>query len=621
MQKALDVRLAVFGALLLSLHVGSSCPEPPPRIIIDNPRHGIFTQASQVLVSGRVENASEETAQLFINGGAETISIGQNQRWSTYVRLEREHIFNPILAEVVQRGSGQRDRDRVVVIAGDFLREGELAPRSLDLRINDSGLDALEPRAGSLVDLDLAALIPPGTIIRRNVCVLDLPLIGCIDHADIVINNNPPPSIGDFSIDFDSQNRFVTGDIVITDLSISVKTNKAVAACTINVKIGETHVLADYTLAPAVPASQIDVSPLTAVQIQTHQFETDENCSGILGFLVEILVGDTSQLVRDGLAAFLDTPDASGDTPLAGALETALAGINIGGPISDDIGLQLVTAFDAVDEDEAGISFPINITVQAGSETEGPDLFETYRPVESFPGWPPLTPVLGAEYDLALGVSNTAFNQLLKAAVEAGALRADLPAIDLGSGPIEFTAGLLAIFISAFGSLPPETPLSVVIEATLAPIVSGVEDPNREPLELRAPQLLVRIVEPRPGNFTNWLTSAVDFVAGIHPALSEDGTKLVPRLGTLLPEHIRVHVIENAIGANEASFEAFLPDILTLVFPSLSETLTGFPLPDFLDLSLYGVEISQRGSFTALFTKLLPLQLPPQPALVHPSLH
>ena len=157
-------------------------------------------------------------------------------------------------------------------------------------------------------------------------------------------------------------------------------------------------------------------------------------------------IGDLQGLFEGSLEDFLNTEDANGNTPIAGAIETALEGIEIAGPSGDGLGVVLDTPMTAALEDPVGITFKINAAASASlPDPEAPDLTASYDVPETFPTFGANTPH-GVPFGLGITLSTSAFNQLLRAQIESGLLRTELQQIDLGGGPITLTTGLLAGF-------------------------------------------------------------------------------------------------------------------------------------------------------------------------------
>ena len=73
-----------------------------------------------------------------------------NRTFSHTLPLSASAIFNPVLATLTNTANGDDVRDRMVVIKGPSVADGALSPQSVAMRINDSGLDKIEPLVASL---------------------------------------------------------------------------------------------------------------------------------------------------------------------------------------------------------------------------------------------------------------------------------------------------------------------------------------------------------------------------------------------------------------------------------------------------------------------------------------
>ncbi|MFO1200945.1 MAG: hypothetical protein U1E86_28680 [Burkholderiaceae bacterium] len=141
-------------------------------------------------------------------------------------------------------------------------------------------------------------------------------------------------------------------------------------SCTIDITSNVVNIFGDYGLSPQVgQPTQIDVDQIGANDVVLGGFNHTTTCGGLLGGLVEVLIdafiGDLQGLFEGSLEDFLNTEDANGNTPIAGAIETALEGIEIAGPIGDGLGVVLDTPMTAALEDPVGITFKINAAASA----------------------------------------------------------------------------------------------------------------------------------------------------------------------------------------------------------------------------------------------------------------
>jgi hypothetical protein len=181
------IRVSAFVAGILLL--GAGCGGPPSVIIL-SPVNGSFETGPSVSVMGVVANIDDAAiADVRVNGvSVLPLSSGA---FSTTVALDPVAIVNPIVVEVIGVG-GSVLRDRVTVIAGDSIPDGNFSEDGIALRVAEGGLNQLEPLVTSLVDIDLAMLVPPGTLIVDNFCYQDS-FLGCLGRVDASMSGSPAP--------------------------------------------------------------------------------------------------------------------------------------------------------------------------------------------------------------------------------------------------------------------------------------------------------------------------------------------------------------------------------------------------------------------------------------------
>ena len=234
-----------------------------------------------------------------------------------------------------------------------------------------------------------------------------------------------------------------------------------------------------------------------------------------------------------------------------------------------------------------------------------PDLTASYSVDEAFPSFGTTTPEGGVPYDLALSISTSAFNQLLKAQIECGLLRMELSEIDIGGGPLPLTAGTLALIIPELNAFDPAMPVVVRLAPTLAPLLTGKPGPGGELGEIRVGQLMADIVgQDTPNHEFLMLRGAIDFRAGLDMSFASGS--LAFSIGSVTPADIMVGILENLVNTNEAVLGIALPFVLAQALPSLGEGLAAFPIPSFFGLQLQGLEVSRNGQFYSLFANLRP---------------
>ncbi len=632
-----------------STQMGVACNRKPMALVIESPGHGSFSTGASVLVTGRVKRINPDLASLTVNGAV--VAIQPDRTWSTSVPLDSGAVFNPVLVELTNTSTGEFRRRRIVVIAGLPVADGDLSLDSVALRFNDAGLDQVEPVMESLVDLDLASMMPVGTQVIDDYCVIDS-IFGCIGRVDAEIDN-PPPSIGGFTLDVDSMKDFAAGDIALGNLQVELYIDGHGVApnCGWHLSASSTDILGDYALRPdAFDPSNIDVNLMRNVGVSFSGFNDSPTwglCDfPLIGDLIQLIVGDLEPMVIHALKDFLNDPDRSGplDSPVADAIEEALAGVEITGPIGEGLGVTLDAPLFAVDEDTQGItlgsdaSFQSNVGAgpgQCDAPEEAPDLAASLDSTDPFPAFAQCTggtndgtPCLdnapcvgggrcrsltagGLPYGLAIASSRGAFNQLLKAQTECGLLVLvgddAIREIEILGTTLPLTAWTLSFWVPQFRELYPlETPFRIELVPSLAPLITGNAGPHGELGELRIAQLRLEIIQDDGSEFVP-LAGVFDARVGLEMTFDDLTGSLSFQLGEVDPADVSIVITTDRIFADELALEQnVLPNVLAFVLPSLASNLGEFPLPGFLGLELQGVEVARQGDFLSLFADLVP---------------
>ncbi len=597
---------------------GTACDEFV--IAIQSPSHGVFSTAGSVVVNGQYSVLTGAQSSVRINGEAPTTLDPVARTFSHTVTLDESAVFNPILATLTNTENGDEVRDRVVVIAGDSIADGNLSPQSVTLRINDSGLASLEPLVGELAagQFDLSSLVPPGTVVTDQ-CFLDV--IGCWGGARVTIAN-PPPSFNALGLAIDSKTNAVNADVGINGLVIDVNIDGwgLVPDCRLRMTASSMHLIGDYALEPAANPAQLDVNLVGSTEVSFNGFSsrfTSGLCTApIIGDIIQAALPNVQDLAVGGIAGFVGDPDGAGpaDSPIAQGIEDVLAGISVSGPVGDGLGLDLYAPLFAVTEDADGVTLGADsaFTVEVGTgpgecvpPVGAPNLVASYTKDESVPSFGPNTPG-GTAYGMGICISTGGFNQLLRGQTECGLMRSSISDIDLdGAGPIPaltVDSTLLSALIPQFGQLPPATPLRIDVAPTLAPVVTGTNGPAGEVAELKMAHMTLQIIEPGPD--VVWLEGALDLVLGMDLAFLPDGSGLDITIGEPEVADVSLTILDNPLGVDLAQVESVLPSVITPLIPDLAGALSGFPLPQFFGLSIEGVEVSRNGEFMSLFANL-----------------
>jgi hypothetical protein len=322
--------------------------------------------------------------------------------------------------------------------------------------------------------------------------------------------------------------------------------------------------------------------------------------------------------VVGGLEGFLNSVDGNGNTAIAGAIEGALAGVDVSGPVGQALNSDLDAPFFQVKETSAGITLGSNARFVTNFGTgpgeceppEGaPDPTASYHVAQPFPSFGSTSPG-GVPYEIGLGISSSGFNQLLRSMIECGLLVATITELDLfGTGtPIPLTAGLLSIFIPQLSHLAPDALARMEINPTMAPLITGAPGPMGELALLKIAQLRIKLLvdvdTPDGPDVLDAADLMLDADVGINLTVDPVAGALVFELVAPDPANISVKSIENPIGADLSDVETLLPQIVGSFLPALAGGLGGFPLPSFLGLSLDVVEIARNGEMLTIYADL-----------------
>jgi len=601
-------RLALLAGLLGSLAV--ACSEPP-KVVIDSPPDGTFTTGSSIGVTGHLENIDlESVVELRIQGAP--VPVDEVGNFSTSVALPPGQLINSVVAEL-DEVSGFPRRAAITVFQGDSIADGDFSLEGIALRLTDSGLDAVEPLIETLAvaGFDIATLLPPGTEVISNFCAVDGGIFGCLGRADVFIDS-PPPTVSSIGLDFDSVSNAVDGLVVVDDIHVNLRVEGSGAAPSCDAELDATalDITGLFDLAPdPVDATLIDLNQQGPLGLAFSGFDFDFT-SGIcdfplIGDLISLIIGDVQPLVLDGFRNFLDDPDGSGpaDGPLADGFELALAVLNAGGAIGSQLGVALESPLFTIDEDADGITFGSDARITASMpHPDSPDITASYDVTDPFPTFGPTAPD-GSPFDLGLCISTSTFNQLLKADTESGLLLYESTEIDLGSGPVPLTGGLLAALAPAFSVVDPAAPAMIRLRPTTSPIITGEPGPAGELALVRLGGLEAEVVLLQGGAELVALRialnvdigSEIDFVDGV----------IVFDLSPTTANDVEFTIFNNLLGADEAGLQLLVPTLVDQALPSLEDSLEGFPLPDFLGIELSKVDVDRNGEFFSVYFDML----------------
>jgi hypothetical protein len=616
MRLSIRFALAAVVALFALVPDAAEAGRRTAKLTVTAPVHGVFSTAGDVTVTGRVDHVNPANAVVTVNGAV--VPVNSDGTFSAVVALNPSIVFNPIETRLV---APKFLIDRRVVVAGQSVADGGFSNSSIGLRLNDTGLNELEPVVASMVDLDLATLLPPGTLVIDNYCYATI-FGACIGRVDAVVEGNPPPSIGSFGINIDSQVNMAFGDINLQNLFVRARVFAVSGigfTCHLNVSAATTQIQGNFGLSPmAGSPSNVDVQQLGGANVIFGGFSDSNNCDGFLGgvveFFIDLFVGDIQDLMEPAFEDFLNTLDGAGNTPVAGAIETALAGIEITGPIGESLGVVLEAPLFAVNEDAAGITLGSNSRILSTLGQPGctppagtPNLAASLHVPEPFPSFGANTPG-GVPYDLGIAISSSAFNQLLKAQIECGLLQTDLDEIEILGSTVPLTAGVAALLIPQFNQIAATIPLIARIQPSLSPAITGNAGPAGELVEMRMGQLVVDLRDDPlggTGHDVSYVKVAIDLRVGVDFGFA--GGELIPTITTVDPANVTVSIESSQfLTLTPESIQDIVPLLLEAALPILSGALGSFPIPSFFGFDLTPVSTGLNGEFLAIFANLDP---------------
>ena len=567
---------------------------------IDSPTLGAFVDADAVQVTGRMSVPGFPGVTVSLNGAE--VPVATDGSFSVEVPFDPDTAFQTLVAEMRYNGALLLDRDVVTVIAGEGIAEDEFAPDSLGVRLTEAGFAAAAPGLAAALPVNLSDLVPPGTVMFDDLCVVNGVLV-CLARVDIVISGNPPPSFASLEVALDPHQDFATIDTTVRDLFVRADVLDSITQlklCSVNFRAGSAPIQADLALQPdAADAGRIDAN-LAGVQVGFMNFATQSDCllGPVFDLLLPILIGDVEALAVQGFEDFLVDPDGSGpqDSVMADLVESALDELDLAGAFSDALAAEVAVAFQAVDEDEQGLT--LGLDTQVTPLVQSPiaaDLVASLRVPGPIPDFGPLTPS-GEPYDLGLCLSSTLLNQVLKLQIEGGLLAVDLTQIQIFGGTANLTTGLLGLFYPSFKNFAPQTPVTIRVRPDLAPVLDGTPGPNGKLANVEMAHLRIEFVF----NDVVQMSLAVSTRIGIDLVEVDGG--LETQISAPDPADVKVAVLSNRVGESEQLLHDTIGGTVAFFFPTLAgNAVTRVELPQLLGLTIDPKEVALVGPCIGVF--------------------
>jgi len=572
-------------------------------------QEGVYTSDATQTMTGTVKVGNGDSlTSLTVNGVAADVD---GETWTADVPLDGAAIFNSVLVEAsYARGDVIRERRTVVYGDGDtaeVLPANADLPDAVGLRLNDRSFDKIGPVVKTLTTIDTGAIAPAGTVFLDE-CITQV--IVCTLYAKA--STAAPPTIADFGVALDSNQGNVRAVVTLTDLHVPVDVDARIlgipSSCDLVIDADSVTIDGNYSLQPdPVDPTFLDVNLVGATPTVTLGNVNDDFVGGICSIpVIEQIVGlflpDVRTLMQQNLTTLLGDADGAGpaDSPVANAVEQALAQINIAGDIGSALGIDLDSHITAADEDPNGIALRASAAFSSlGVAPGAPDLTGSVGFPGEVLGTLPQTSPSGLGYDVAVGASATGFNQLLAAETERGLLNVDVTSLN----GVPLTLKSLFDLVGAGGLITQDRPVAIELRPEVAPIVTTAAGPNGATGELLFHGYRATIKTTDETDVT-LLELVLDFRTGVGLELTDTGLGFT--FAQPAASDMSATITANTLRLPEALITSVFQQLSPQVFGSVQDTLPSFPLPQFAGLDLSLVEIGRVGSGFVLFADLVP---------------
>ena len=615
--KRLALVLAVLAALV-GCDKGGMTLHPPEGTIVD---------AATVVVEGELPPEAVPGGTVVVNDVTGTFT--GTHTWTAEIPTSPVGYVTVVKAVYTEPEGGGRYVQRSAVINGPKVDDGEFSPDGVGMRFTNTGLAGLGPvindLAGSSFDIS-------GMILAQD------PLIPPTDAGLGVTITGRAYEAGSSAVTIEAASTAsgVTTAVEVSDLYIGLDLQLSgliSGACKLELNVPTTSIGATFDFQPdAAAPSKVDVNlvgaPTVATEGVAYQFISGvcDPSTPLLGSIIDSQAGSAIEgTITSGFSTQLADPDGAGpaDSPIADAIETALAQISIAGSVGDAVKATLNAPFTEITESGSAIDFRADADFASSFGTgpnqcvqppHAPDFTSSFDVEGAYPTLGGTSPG-GDPYGLGLVISSSAFNQLLSVMTECGLLNQDLTEIPLGGATLPVNSSVLAALVPEFGTkLPANTPMVVRIDPQAAPFLTdAAAGPGGETAELMLADVHVDFIQPLPATETRpaaevtWLSLAVDAPLGFDLAFDAANGVLAPTITPPAGSDVTTRVHANSVGADEAAVEAVFSNLFPTFVGGLSSSFSAFPLPGFLGLDLEVIEVARQGNSYVLYANLNPV--------------
>ena len=536
-----------------------------PGVVITGPPSGTITPAASIAVSGTVIG-NRAAADVLLVGGVPTAFDPATGAFSRSVPLGAASV--QILEASVQSVSlGTNNRDSVVVLRGDAVPLASRVPNANFNRLNNSGFIAVRALLGSLTDLFNPATFADLDLQGGRVCEFSTagaPTLNLFGAGPSRVQAEA--GVQSFRM------KVCDIDIGIEHCDLTVTASSVSATIQADL-VGQ--------LAANLTGTQITFSGLNA------------NLSGGLFCEIGDLLIGFENAIRDGVN------DAAQDA-LPAAVNDALGGINISGPIGSALNVIIDGSFTSIPEDSNGVTFVLDSNViPLAPVADAPSITQTVAPVSvSPPVLDRFVPGTSTPYDLGFCLSDGFVNRALAAFMLQGQFSLSLDEVPLGGSTVPLTTALLSALLgdASYQTACPNCPVTLVLKPTAAPVSRAPLPGETAGVVLVIPNYRIEVVASNGGTPLPLLTATLVFELGL--TLDVSGGAIAPVAGPPLVSNVRV--TDNPVGANPAAFATGVAQFFPLAAQALGGLFGQVPLPEFQGLHLSGVASGYNVSCTAI---------------------
>jgi hypothetical protein len=558
----------------VNLNLGNLAPD----VVITSPASGTITSGSSVTISGQVVGDLAEADVLLVAGQVTSFNPSTGA-FSRSVSLTSEPV-QILEAEVQSIGLGTENTDSIVVLKGTAWPLNLRVPNANFNRLNDSGFNDVE----GIIQAQLDSAFAPSEFIG--------------DEA-------AGGTICEFSTGTKTVNAEGAGANT-AEARISIN-NFHVKVCNIDTPLGDcdgTYNASNVTITAQGDLEGTFVGPDQQLGITVNN----------TGVIYTGASGDLSGgFFCDFIGAFFadvegDFEDALTDAfteELPPAINAALGGIDISGPIGTALDVDIDALYTSVPEDAQGVTFILSSNVTALDPVpDAPNITHTLLPASAGnPVLGPNVPSTSTSYDLGFCLSDGFINRAMSAFMLQGMFNQSLTQIPINGTPVSLNTGLISAimdFDPAWQNDCAGCPATLVLKPTSAAVARAPQSGEDGTVTLIVPNYQIDVVADDSGTPISLLKALVTFELPIR--LNASGSSITPEVGELVVENIKV--TDNPIGANETIFQTRAAQLFPLAAEALGGLFAEITLPEFQGLTVTGVGSDYNVSCTAIYMRL-----------------